>query len=520
MKCLFRIIFGLLISTAFMHAETYVIDDAATWKKITSSKGVTLEAGDKLLLKRGATYPGKLVVRARGKAGNPALVGACGEGAAPVIDAAGYHAGIQIIGSKHLVVEGIEIVGDGGAPKDGADPTRRYGVLLLPGKGEACENIILRNLNIHDIYSHKGAKHEGKNPTTHIGTAIRIAGGKNETTISGISVIGCRIERTGFKAIELRNVRNALVENNYMKDIGGPAIQPGVVEDLVVRGNTVDGSGSSLDPRMHMRGSGIWPWTSKRILIEKNTFMHARGKGDSCGIHIDFNCHDVVVQYNLSIDNEGGFVEILGNCYNSAYRYNISVNDGARVKGKNGAHQEGKVLWTSGYVGAKQKKVGPYNSYIYNNTVYVGPNSRSCFSITGTTDGLLVANNIFHIMGSTVDVLGDQDKRKDKIVSQLERVDVRNNLWLRSDLLPETVPFKDDNPFTGDAGFANPGGLKLTDYVPDNIKLVQDKGIVIPKLPGDKIGLRIGLAVEEDILGNRIHGNPDLGAIEIPAELK
>ena len=43
----------------------------------------------------------------------------------------------------------------------------------------------------------------------------------------------------------------------------------------------------------------------------------------------------------------------------------------------------------------------------------------------------------------------------------------------------------------------------------------KDKGIVIPKLPGDSIGLRKGLEVNEDFLGRPINGAPDIGAIEI-----
>ena len=65
--------------------------------------------------------------------------------------------------------------------------------------------------------------------------------------------------------------------------------------------------------------------------------MYANGPADSAGCHIDFNCDNVIVQYNLSVSNAGGFIEILGNNYNCSYRYNVSVNDGHRIKGKNNA---------------------------------------------------------------------------------------------------------------------------------------------------------------------------------------
>ena len=238
-------------------------------------------------------------------------------------------------------------------------------------------------------------------------------------------------------------------------------------------------------------------------------------KGDSCGIHIDYNCSDVVVQYNLSIDNEGGFAEILGKNHNCAYRYNISINDGFRVKKQNGAQQEGKILMTSGYVGGGKTKEGPYNSYIYNNTIFVKEDSRSCFSIAPSTEGLLVANNIFHILGTTVNVLDDQDKRKDKKIARISRSFVQNNIYSSATVLPDNIPFKDTHMIVGDVQFSKPGGVRAADYIPKNVEIIKDRGIEIPTLEGDANGLKIGLKVSKDFFGNPIVGKPDIGAIEI-----
>jgi hypothetical protein len=507
------------------HADTFYLDSHGgndtqsgrsmdqAWQSLSKANQSPLKAGDTLVLKRGGRFEGGLSLTLQGTAQKPIVIDAYGEGHAPIIDAKGHLAGVHLINSHHVVVKDLEITADGGKPRDDSDPGLRYGVYVQSSKGST-SHITLENLTITRIYPEVARKHEGKNPTTYLGTAIAIEG-EERTPGSHFTIRGCRISETGFKAVSLTRVGNVQVLDNLMTDIGGPAIQPGRVEDLIVRGNTVVRSGSSLDPRMHARGSGIWPWTCKRVLIEKNKFMHARGKGDSCGIHIDYNCSDVVVQYNLSIDNEGGFVEILGKNHNCAYRYNISVNDGFRVKKQNGAFQEGKILMTSGYVGGGKAKDGPYNSYIYNNTIFVEENTRSCFSIAPSTQGLLVANNIFHILGKTVNVLDDQDKRKDKRVSAIPRVFVRNNLYISDSVVPPNLPYKDSNPFIGDAGFKNPGGFEATDYIPQNRQLVKDQGIEIPALNGDPAGIRIGLKITHDFLGNPISGKPDLGAIEI-----
>ncbi|MEX0325027.1 MAG: right-handed parallel beta-helix repeat-containing protein [Puniceicoccaceae bacterium] len=499
----------------------------SAWATLDKASSVTYQPGDQILLQSGDTFPGKLLLSNQtGAAGQPIVVAAYGEGLKPVINASGYIAGVHVLNSRHIEVRDIEITGDGGAMVDGSPEGNRYGVYLNCWPGNSVSHITVDNLFIHDIYPAIGTSSEGATSTTYMGTGIGVNG--QDRNLSGNLIIrNCRIERMGFKAIELRLVSFVEVLDNDMKDIGGPAIQPGRVNDLVVRGNVVDGSGSFIDPRMHGRGSGIWPWTCDRVLIEKNTFMHARGRADSCGIHIDFNCRDVIVQYNLSIDNGGGFIEILGNNYNCTYRYNISINDGARVKGEpsNGPgtlanNQDGHVIWISGYVGSGNTPVGPFNSYLYNNTVYVKGDIRSTFSVNESALGLLVANNIFYLEGPAVDITSDAFD--DYTQEMVDHIVWKNNLYQRTGIVPvfyrdslADPSFTDSDPKYGNPLFANAGGLLAENYIPQAEELITDRGIQIQKLPDDIIGLRIGLDVAEDFFGNPVIGLPDMGAVEL-----
>lgn len=515
-----------LLTTGLAGAATFHLDSAngndansgltadQPWRSLAKVNALAWGAGDSIVLKRGCRFTGGLSLVAAGTADEPVTIGAYGDGDPPVIDARGHLAGVHLKAPRHVVVRDLAITADGGKTVDGSPPGKRFGVYVDGTAGNA-SHVTIEDLVIRRIYPEKGSPHEGRNSTTHLGVGVGIEGAA-ETDSGFFTVRRCVIEETGFKGISLSRVHHVEVLDNRLTDIGGPGIQPGRVDDLLVRGNTVVRSGSSLDPRMHARGSGIWPWTCSRVTIEKNRFFHARGKGDSCGIHIDYNCTDVLVQYNLSVDNEGGFVEILGNNRNSAYRYNVSVNDGSRVKGRDKAFQEGKILMTSGYVGNRMPKTGPFDSYIHNNTVFVKEGTRSCFSIAPTTQGLLVANNIFHILGKTVNVLDDQDARKDKRAKALKRTVVGHNLYVTGDVLPENLPFTDSNPFVGDAGFAKPGGLRVEDYLPRRAELVRDRGMRIEMIPGAAGKPSFPLEVTEDILGNPIRGLPDLGAIEIP----
>src|SRR3546814_893701 len=215
----------------------------------------------------------------------------------------------------------------------------------------------------------------------------------------------------------------------------------------------------TLFPYTTLFRSGLWTWSSSNILIEKNRFTYANGPGDSAGAHIDFNCDNVVLQYNFSAYNAGGFCEILGNTFNCAYRYNISVNDGIRIKGKDGAFQEGKTFWLSGYQGEARKRKGPVNTYFYNNTIYLDQGVTAKFAIDGRSDGILIANNIFYIAGDSRMVMGDQSKPDDAADERLSRVHFSNNLYLKPGNWPADLLIQDNAPLFGDPAFAAGGGF-------------------------------------------------------------
>ncbi len=493
------------------------------WKTLSKAGSVKYTSGGRILLKRGCTFRGELKLNATGRSDSPVEVSAYPENDTtlprPVIDARGYLAGIQIINSSYLTIKNLEIISDAGECFESGALKNRYGVMAEANNGYQSKHIMLKNLYIHDIFASEQVPSGGQNPTSNMGMGIYFLSDRN-ASLNGIVVDGCRIEKTGHTAIKLKNnntnpdlfIRNVKILNNSLKDIGGPGIQPGRCRNVLVKGNIVDHSGSLVDPRMHGRGSGIWPWTCDSVVIEYNRFMYAHGKMDSHGAHIDFNCNDVVIQYNLSLENGGGFVEILGNNHNCAYRYNISINDGWRVKGVDGAKQNGEILFISNYTGNNNEKKGPYNSYIYNNTIYVKSDIVSHFFLANTTDGLLVTNNIFYILGET-----QTSVRNGSYVpgAEIKNVIFKNNLYKYEGTIPADFPVQDSLPVYGDPGFANPGGLDPEDYIPSNTALIKDKGIPITKLPGDSIGLKIGLSVQKDFFGNDISGTPDLGAVEL-----
>lgn len=471
------------------------------WKTLNKAESVKLKAGDRILLKRGSVFKGKIVIKGvKGKKDAPVVIDAYGDGKAlPKIDAAGYVSAVDLEGTENILLSNLEITSDGGEAIDKEAKVLRYGVNILKSS-----HVSLKQLYIHDVFATVQVKSEGKDRTTAYGQGVQIRSSKI------VTVAKCVIEKMGRHGIVAgKNSNNLKFLQNKTDHTGGSGIQMSFCSDVLISGNRIDHPGSFIDERMHGRGSGSWVFLCKDILYERNEFLNANGKADSCGVHIDSKNRNVVIQYCFSMNNAGGFIEILGHNYNCSYRYNISVNDGFRVKRKAGAIQDGKVFWLSGFGG--DSPAGPFNSYIYNNTVYVKEGQRSCFNVEETTKGVLIANNIFHLLSPTVNVTGGPKQEKTPTRGQ---VVFANNVYISGSVLPPTLNIQDSKPIIGDAKFKNPGGTKPEDYIPANAGLLKDKGLVIEKIPGDEKGISIGLKVNEDYFGNPINGTPDIGAVE------
>ena len=531
-------ILPFIISAVLCEAKTYYLSQSegndendglspeTAWKSLRMADQIVFGPNDSLLLKKDDVFRGKLIIKGQGDTDRPIYIGSYGNGKMPLIDGKGWRAAIYLRNGRFIQVANLELMADGGDVYEDEAIKNRYGVLMEFENSGTYGDITLKNLSISHIFSTIQTARGGQNSTSNLGVGVEVRVNDQNASVKNIKITDCTIEMTGFTGINIIGhlsaqgsipnfIRNMELSDNRLRNIGGPGMVPRVVKSLVVRNNVVNGSGSSVDPRMHARGSGIWPWNCEDVLIEKNKFMHARGKADSCGMHIDFNCKNVIVQYNLSYDNAGGFIEILGNNYNCSYRYNISINDGFRIKGQNKAEQEGKVLWTSGWVGRKRQKRGPFNSYVYNNTVYVKEDILTRFSIASTTKGLMVTNNIFYILGDTKNVSTDQDNRTDDIYAKIENVQFNNNVYARAKTLPESFSFSDTNEIIADLQFKNPKGSLPSEFVPTNVRQIKNKSIALKKLPNDSIGLKAGFKVKHDFFGNPIKGTPDIGAIEI-----
>ena len=500
----------------------------SAFKTLSSISKIKLQPGDRILLASNQLFEsGISLINQSGSKNNPIIITSISwntsENTIPaVIDFKEDAQGVLIEDCSFIKVSNLKLTANG-FNNPSKNTKMLCGILINNTQTKLMQNIVVENIIIDHVYyerfGYKRGNEEVKtaNGTQKYGWGIRVMSSANNE-IDNVTIKHCAISNVSHTGIKLtgtnKNISNVDILENTLEKTGGPGIQMSGVKSVYVANNVVSHSGSNDDTRKWGRGSGLWTWGSSHVLIEKNKFLYANGPGDSAGAHIDFNCDNIVLQYNLSAYNAGGFCEILGNNYNCSYRYNISVNDGHRVKGVNGAFQEGKIFWLSGYQGNNKKRKGPVNSYFYNNTIYVNSSIVSKIAIDNTSKGILIANNIFYLEGDTKAVLGDQYKPDELSGDLAENIFFKNNLFINKDNWPNDVGIKDDKPIIGDPAFIKKGGINIEDYLPTNLSLVKNKGIKIPLLPDDKIGLLKAIQLKKDILGNKIKGNPSLGAIE------
>lgn len=503
-------------------------------KTLDKASSLPLHPGDRLLLADGQTFVGSLRgIGWQGSDDQPIGIETVSwENRADfqpaTIDAKNFAEGILLLDCSHVYVRNVSIKANGYTTRN-PKQAMRVGVLVTADKAKRVVGIRLEKLRISEIFfenpgvNRTAEEVKSANGTQKYGWGVRLINQQEETVMEDVQISDCVIENVSHTGIKLtgknQNIQRVEITNNKVLKAGGPGIQMSGVKFVYVAGNEVMYSGSTDDSRKWGRGSGLWTWGASNVLIEKNSFMYANGPGDSAGAHIDFNCDNVVMQYNFSAHNAGGFCEILGNNYNCAYRYNISVDDGHRIKGENGAFQEGKIFWLSGYQGNQRERKGPVNTYFYNNTIYTSPGKVARLAIDNRSQGVLIANNIFYIPGGTRSVQGDQYKPDNGEGTGLERVLFTNNLYLKADNWPGEAIIQDQASRLGNPQFTNPGGLTPADYLPKNRQLVQAKGIFIPFLEGDEFGLIQGLKMTKDFLGNPVPETPGLGAIEVKPEV-
>ena len=467
--------------------------ESKPFKNLGKINSITFSAGDKIKFKNGDSWKGYLKIRGSGSSGSPIVIDSYGNSnSKPVIDGHGYQASVFLQNVEYIEINNLELKNEASHRKsDGTlrlmdDSNRngmdeRFGILVLRfGAGKNINHIKVSNVKISNIYptpSNQDNKHKG------YGMRFESYNDGDINYYDGITIDNVDISLTGHYGIHIVNRmngaqadyyhRNIKITNSKFYDTGGSGIVIARSKNILVENSEFKGTGSTKDSRMWERGSGLWTYTCNDAVIQKNIFENAYGPQDSFGAHIDWGCERVVVQYCLSKNNFGGFVEILGENLNCGYRYNISIGDGTRT----GAHN-GKIFWVSDFAGTN-RRVGSKNNFIYNNTVYVpstNPVTGQAMSpdllIRENTEETYVYNNLIYISsGAKMNILTNND---------MDLNFFRNNLYFGNVTIDNNTAFEHhSSEIMVDPKLVNPGSEDPNDYKLKSDSPAIGKGILI-----------------------------------------
>ncbi len=463
-------------------------------KSLDYLENINLKEGDKILLANGSTFTNTInLTNKNGIEISNYIIG--NNSKIPIINSKGKIAAVFVENSSNITISNIEITANGGGSNKSLHnilkTDLRTGILYLVTDKEIHNNFYISNIKIRDVffenpgYTRNENEVRTPNGTKSYGWGIRVVNFSDEGNLENIKIESSSFTNISHTAIRFKGIRenqfkNVEILNNIVLRSGGPGMVFNSTKNLYANGNDINYSGSFDDSRKWGRGSGLWTWGSSFALISNNKFQNANGPADSAGCHIDFNCNDIIVENNFSKNNAGGFIEILGNNYNCAYRHNVSINDGHRVKGEKGAFQEGKTFWLSGYIGRGNARNGPFNSYIYGNKVYVGKDIIPKIAVDKAASGVYVANNIFYFENDPVMVLGDQYKPDQGGGSQIKNVFFENNIFKKNHWPKEVLIQPKNNIY-------HPDVIKVEDVIKGFNFF--EKEIVITNLETDLKGL-------------------------------
>ena len=370
--------------------------ETSAWKTFNNLNRMSLQSGNKVLLKRGSLWTGQLSPKGSGTSANPIVLGSYGEGNRPVIDGQGeVLAAVYLSNQSNWVIQGLELKNFASERGD----TYRCGILVENNGGGTISNIKILNNYVHEVsgsFRYVGASH----PHQYGGIAVNVIGQAGTDKYDNVLIEGNEVEKAGRTGIvvwdnifagDTEASTNVVIRNNKVKDIDSDGILTFGCNGSLIEYNVANGCGSYREDNQFNGSAAIWATRGRDCIIQYNEAYNTKalpGNDDGTGFDIDMDAINCIVQYNYSHDNEGGFMLFVdaSNSSGSIVRYNISQNDKTRI-----------FMIAGG--------VTP-NTQIYNNTIYLPGGSTTKIIEHTWDDGgdinapWLFKNNIIYNLGS------------------------------------------------------------------------------------------------------------------------
>ncbi|HFU4466840.1 TPA: discoidin domain-containing protein [Streptococcus suis] len=512
------------------------LSQSSPFKTLSKINEIELRPGDTVLLENGSVFNDQFLhIRGSGSEGSPIRIsnyGVEGQGLPTIntngkgiwyqdygkrLDNAGHKwqgnvsSSILLKDVEYIEVSNLAITNqgpDGDKAYNDPDFINRTGVAVVSQNKGTVDHVYLNALHITNVQGNVYDKHMNNGgiyfttfkPTDEAATGISRYNDVKVTNsyIEKVNRWGIALAYTAywdqFQGREISEATsqqygatNVLIENNFLRDVGGDAITTMYAHRPIVQRNVAVEAAKQINDTDYSRSrnggkvaAAIWPWKSKDALFQYNEVYDTNYNQDGQAWDADSG-DGTIYQYNYSHNNEGGAVMF---CYPEAYRntfrYNISHKD------------LGGVLSPSNNPDAA----------IYNNTFIVAENTD--LIRTGQAGGQMdFENNILYYTGST--------PKQENWTKGNTGARYKNNLYYNYANLPN-----DPNAVTEDPKFA--GDISQAPVAPNGTSVHDSTAFAMFKLSDDSPaidrGIRQANHLAQDYFGVEVDALPDLGASE------
>lgn len=356
---------------------------------------LVLDAGDKVLFKRGCVWNGELVLTESGTKSNPIIIGMYGEGTKPMINGCGeVTSTILLADASYVTIRNLEVTN-----YKTSDVTDFRTCISVVSRKKEVIGVKIQNNYVH-ASSNLFAVPTGSESFYHFAAInLEVENGQDwngeDIYIKNILIENNRVEKVNGNGIAIYGgLSDVEIKNNIVNNVRGDGIILAQCFNSVAEYNTVYSSGWGGIGRPHVN---IWCYNATNTILQYNESYDCQSSvSDGQGFDIDDACVNCTVQYNYSHDNVGGF--FIGCAYYKEYygnvvRYNISQNDKKQFL----------------FLTCPSKSTLDYDPNklmydIYNNTFYTtAPISDVIYNDLykyGYTDYGKIRNNIFYVVGS------------------------------------------------------------------------------------------------------------------------
>jgi hypothetical protein len=406
------------------HDDALGTSPDTAWQTLTRVNQQTFRPGDRVLFHCADRWKGQLRPRGSGAAGRPICLDSFGDGPKPVIDmdsAAG--AVIQLEDQSFWEIRHLELTGTGHEDKR----VERSGITVLASEASVpLEHILVESCFIHNIwgtmaYTSSGIfigepgfpwKHGDKTSFHDV-----LIAGNDIRDVDRCGVIVWTPSGSAFAApIQQQHLPLAwqslipstgvIVRDNAFEDLGGDAILVLGSTSPLIEGNFADrsclrtGQDTDLYPSpVNVYSAGIWVQSCQKAIMQHNCVSRISTQsknGDGMAYDFDFNCTDCILQYNVSLENQGGFMLIMDDPRNNIVRYNVSEDDGGPVLKLYCSEGTGNVICNNTIFTNRQGaqlQLAPGFCTLINNIFVAG--DEGTFEIQGKANTGIFKNNCF-----------------------------------------------------------------------------------------------------------------------------